>query len=99
MRALNLESILVGYVRDADLLAVRRRVRVRALGDDRGLVVHLLRLTGFLMADAVARFEVIHVIAIEINFELLRGDHRIFISATRWSLRCAERSCRTEYER
>lgn len=55
--ALHLETVLVRHVRDADLLAVRRYVRVRALRHHRRLVVHLLRLAGLLMADPVARLE------------------------------------------
>jgi len=55
--ALHLETVLVRHIREADLLAVRCRVRVRALRDHRRFVAHRFRLARFLMADSVARLE------------------------------------------
>jgi len=55
--ALHLETVLVRHVREADLLTVRCRVRVRALRDHGRFVAHRFRLARFLMADSVARLE------------------------------------------
>lgn len=100
MGALHLETVLVRYPRDTDLLAIRRYIRILALRDDRRLVVHLFRLARFLMTYPVARLEIINVIAIEADFELLRRDYRILVRATRRpSLWCAQCACRTKYDR
>lgn len=55
--ALYLETVLIRYPRDADLLAVRRYVRILALRDNWRLILHLFRLARFLMTYPVARLE------------------------------------------
>ena len=57
VRTLHLETILVRYPIDADLLAVWCHILIRALRDYWCLLFHLFWLASFLMADPIARLK------------------------------------------